>query len=186
MLVIAIGFSGLYSIMFFIVFNNSQSMSNETGAILTEMAGFSFDVSGFVAVNVHTSWHVVYHAVGAFLMILSSTVVIVSSLQVWNFTRHHRMHIAAATREATTQMTIILSIQAAVPFVFCFVPISVFILHSFMLHNDPTIPMMTIPAISLFPTINSILATIFMKSYRCFIILNVKKCCMRLGLLNKQ
>uniref|UniRef100_A0A7E4V8W0 Serpentine receptor class gamma n=1 Tax=Panagrellus redivivus TaxID=6233 RepID=A0A7E4V8W0_PANRE len=139
------------------------------------MPGFSFDISGFVSVKVHDPRHIVYHTIGLFLTMLSSTIVLISFLKFWNFARHNRIHLSEATKEAMTQMSIILSIQATVPFILCFVPISVFMLSSFLFHEDSIIPMMTIPAISLFPIINSILVTVFMKSYRNFILLKLEK-----------
>uniref|UniRef100_A0A7E4VZN4 G protein-coupled receptor n=1 Tax=Panagrellus redivivus TaxID=6233 RepID=A0A7E4VZN4_PANRE len=174
MLAIAIGVSGIAGFVFFVAFKDSQGIEFESIAILASMPGFSFDTSGFLAVKIIDPWLIVYHSMVVFLTFLSSIVVIVSSLMFCKYAQHNQSHLSAATKEAMTQMTIILSIQAAVPIFVCFLPVCIFIFHSFFCDDNSMFPMMGTLAVFLFPSINSILVIIFMKSYREFLLVTLK------------
>uniref|UniRef100_A0A7E4VXD4 G-protein coupled receptors family 1 profile domain-containing protein n=1 Tax=Panagrellus redivivus TaxID=6233 RepID=A0A7E4VXD4_PANRE len=155
MLFISFSCSCFLSFHYYMVFRNSHQIETESIAILSADPAYLNGIGGMMSTKIEGFWFFVYHGLSICFTTLSSIVIGISSLRFWQYTRQNRVQITAATREAMKQMTIILTIQAAAPFVVCFVPIITFLIHALFLDNTSIVPLMIIPAISLFPIANA-------------------------------
>uniref|UniRef100_A0A7E4VA67 G protein-coupled receptor n=1 Tax=Panagrellus redivivus TaxID=6233 RepID=A0A7E4VA67_PANRE len=126
----------------------------------------------FVFSNTHNIYLFLYFGSFLLLTIISGLIIIFTSHAVWKNTRNLKSLVA---RDAHDQMTRILLLQVGIPVFLCFIPVSFFIINTVLYTGPSLIPKMVLPVVSMFPIVNAILVMYFMKSYRNFFFLKLRR-----------